>query len=92
VSRPGALGTAAASGTARDLSPRNIRVHVIQPGPVDTDMNPADTDFANVLRPMTALARTARSEEIANLAALLASAESYYITRATIDIDDGVTI
>jgi 3-oxoacyl-[acyl-carrier protein] reductase len=79
-------------GWARDLGPRNILVNAIQPGPVDTDLNPAEGDFAEVLRPLTALGRYARPEEIANLAAFLASDESSYITGATIDIDGGMTI
>ncbi|MDJ0948167.1 MAG: SDR family oxidoreductase [Alphaproteobacteria bacterium] len=79
-------------GWARDLGPRNILVNVIQPGPVDTDLNPADGDFANVLRPLTALGRYARPEEIANLAAFLASDQASYITGAAIDIDGGLAI
>jgi 3-oxoacyl-[acyl-carrier protein] reductase len=79
-------------GWARDLGPRNILVNVIQPGPVDTDMNPAKGDLAKVLRPLTALGRYGKPEEIANLAAFLASDEASYITGATIDIDGGMTI
>jgi 3-oxoacyl-[acyl-carrier protein] reductase len=83
---------ALARGWARDLGHRDILVNVIQPGPVDTDMNPAEGDFANVLRPMTALGRYARPEEIANLAAFLASDQASYITGAAIDIDGGMVI
>ncbi len=79
-------------GWARDLGPRNILVNVIQPGPVDTDMNPAEGDFASFLTPMTALGRYGKPEEIANLAAFLASDEASYITGAAIDIDGGMTI
>lgn len=79
-------------GWARDLGPRNILVNVIQPGPVDTDMNPAEGALAEVLRPLTALGRYGKPEEIANLAAFLASGEASYITGATIDIDGGMTI
>src|SRR5512132_3384437 len=79
-------------GWARDLGPRNILVNVIQPGPVDTDMNPAEGALAEVLRPLTALGRYGKPEEIANLAAFLASDEASYITGATIDIDGGMTI
>ena len=79
-------------GWARDLGPRNILVNAIHPGPVDTDLNPAEGDFAEVLRPLTALGRYGRPEEIANLAAFLASDESSYITGATIDIDGGLSI
>ncbi len=79
-------------GWARDLGPRNILVNAIQPGPVDTDLNPAEGDFADVLRPLTALGRYARPEEITNLTAFLASDEASYITGTTIDIDGGMTI
>ena len=81
-----------AKGWARDLGDRNILVNAIQPGPVDTDLNPADGDFAGVLTPMTALKRYGRPEEIANLTAFLASDEASYITGATIDIDGGMTV
>ena len=79
-------------GWARDLGPRGIRVNAIQPGPVDTDMNPADGEFAQFLTPMTALGRYGRAEEVAALAAFLASGESSYITGAGIDIDGGMTL
>jgi 3-oxoacyl-[acyl-carrier protein] reductase len=83
---------ALARGWARDLGPRGILVNVIQPGPVDTDMNPADGPSADMLRPLTALGRYARPEEIAALAAFLASGETSFITGATIDIDGGMSI
>ncbi|MEM8771042.1 MAG: 3-oxoacyl-ACP reductase family protein [Pseudomonadota bacterium] len=79
-------------GWARDLGSRNILVNVIQPGPIDTDLNPADGDFAEVLRPMTALGRYGKPEEVANLTAFLASDEASYITGAAIDIDGGMTV
>ena len=84
--------TALVRGWARDLGPRNILVNAIQPGPVDTDLNPADGGFAEVLTPMTALQRYGKPEEIANLAAFLASDEASYITGTAIDIDGGMTI
>lgn len=76
-------------GWARDLGPRGILVNAIQPGPIDTDMNPADGPFAQALAPMTALGRYGKSEEVAALAAFLASDEASYITGAGIDIDGG---
>jgi 3-oxoacyl-[acyl-carrier protein] reductase len=79
-------------GWARDLGRRNIRVNAIQPGPIDTDMNPSDGDFADGMRRMTALGRYGKSEEVAALAAFLASDESSYITGARIDIDGGMTV
>lgn len=77
---------------ARDLGERNILVNAIQPGPVDTDLNPADGDFADLLTPLTALKRYGKPEEIASLTAFLASDEASYITGATIDIDGGMTV
>lgn len=81
-----------ARGWARDLGPRGILVNVIQPGPIDTDLNPADGPFADVLKPMTALGRYGTADEVAALAAFLASDEAGYITGATIDIDGGFSI
>lgn len=79
-------------GWARDLGRRNIRVNAIQPGPIDTDMNPADGQFGERMSKMTALGRYGRAEEVANLAAFLASDQSSYITGAGIDIDGGMTL
>lgn len=52
-----------AKSWARDLGKRNILVNAIQPGPVDTDMNPADGGLADILTPMTALNRYAKPEK-----------------------------
>ncbi|GLQ19816.1 SDR family NAD(P)-dependent oxidoreductase [Algimonas porphyrae] len=79
-------------GWARDLGRRNIRVNAIQPGPIDTDMNPSDGDFSEWMRKMTALGRYGKADEVAALAAFLASDESSYITGAGIDIDGGMTL
>lgn len=81
-----------ARGWARDLGPRGILVNVIQPGPIDTDLNPADGPFASVLTPHVALGRYGTVEEVAALAAFLASDEASYITGAAIDVDGGFTI
>ncbi len=82
-----------ARGWARDLGPRNILVNVIQPGPIDTDLNPADErDAAIAMTKLTVLGRYGRVDEIAALAAFLASEEASYITGAAIDIDGGFSI
>ncbi|HEU4431461.1 MAG TPA: 3-oxoacyl-ACP reductase family protein [Myxococcota bacterium] len=76
-------------GLARDLGPRGITVNNVQPGPVDTDMNPAQGEFAELLKPLTSLGRYGRDEEIAALVAFLASPESSYVTGASLTIDGG---
>lgn len=81
-----------ARGWARDLGPRGILVNVVQPGPIDTDLNPADGPFAETLTKLTALGRYGKAEEVAALTAFLASGEASYITGALIDIDGGLTI
>ncbi len=58
-------------------------------GPVDTDMNPDDGDFAETLKGLMALPRYARSEEIASFVAYLAGPEAAYITGASLTIDGG---
>jgi 3-oxoacyl-[acyl-carrier protein] reductase len=78
-------------GLARDLGPRDITVNNIQPGPTNTDMNPADGSFADRLRGYIALGRYGRDEEIAGMVAYLASAEAAFVTGASIKIDGGFT-
>jgi 3-oxoacyl-[acyl-carrier protein] reductase len=76
-------------GLARDLGPRGITVNNIQPGPVDTDMNPADGPFASQLKGMIAVQRYGRADEIAGMVAYLASPEAAYVTGASLPIDGG---
>lgn len=79
-----------ARGWARDLGARGITVNVIQPGPIDTDMNPADGELAKQFTARIPIGRYGRSEEVAALAAFLASDEAGFITGAGIDIDGGL--
>ena len=76
-------------GLARDLGLRGITVNNIQPGPVDTDMNPADGIFADRMKSITALQRYGRSEEIADMVSYLASPEAGFVTGANLKIDGG---
>src|SRR2546421_4401781 len=76
-------------GLARDLGLRGITVNNVQPGPIDTDMNPADSDFAKTLVPITALQRYGNTDEIASFVAYLASPEASYITGASLLADGG---
>jgi 3-oxoacyl-[acyl-carrier protein] reductase len=75
---------------ARDLGPKGITVNCVQPGPIDTDMNPADGPMSGMLTPLTALGRYGRPQELAELVAFLAGPESSYLTGATINADGGL--
>jgi 3-oxoacyl-[acyl-carrier protein] reductase len=81
-----------ARGWAQDLAKRNILVNVVQPGPIETDLNPIDGDFAPLVLPHIALGRYGRAEEVAALTAFLASDESSFITGSLIDIDGGFSL
>jgi len=76
-------------GLARDLGPRGITINNVQPGPVDTDMNPANSEFADSLMGLMAVGRYGHVEEIASFVAYLAGPEAAYITGASLTIDGG---
>jgi len=78
-----------ARGAARDLGPRGITVNVVQPGPTDTDMNPADGPWADAGRAATALGRYGEPADVASLVAFLASDEARFITGASLNVDGG---
>mgnify|MGYP003392831765 CR=1 FL=1 len=78
-------------GLARDLGSRGITINNIQPGPVDTDLNPATGECADTLRKLMALPRYAVVDEIAGLAAYLAGPEAGFVTGASLTIDGGFT-
>jgi 3-oxoacyl-[acyl-carrier protein] reductase len=76
-------------GLARDLGPRGITINNVQPGPVDTDMNPAHGDFAESLIPLMAVGRYGTADEIAGFVAYLVGPEAGYTTGASWTIAGG---
>jgi 3-oxoacyl-[acyl-carrier protein] reductase len=81
--------TGLAKGLARDLGPRKITVNNVQPGPIHTDMNPAETDFAASLHQLMALPRHGHADEVAAMVAYLAGPEAGFVTGADLLIDGG---
>jgi len=78
-----------AKGLARDFGPREITVNVIQPGPTDTEMNPADGPLHQAMHSFMAIKRHAHADEIAAMAAWIAGPEAGIVTGAALTIDGG---
>jgi 3-oxoacyl-[acyl-carrier protein] reductase len=76
-------------GLARELGARGVTVNVVQPGSIDTDMNPAQGPFGEPLRAITALGHYGAVEDIADMVTFLASEKARYITGATLTVDGG---
>lgn len=90
-----AMGKAAlvglTKGLARELGPREITVNLVEPGPVDTEMNPADSERANGVRAQMAIQRYGKAADIASMVALLAAGEANFVTGSVIRVDGGIT-
>lgn len=78
-------------GLARELAPRGITANIVNPGPIDTDLNPADGPMADTIRALTALGRFGQPEEIAEVVAALAGDAGTYVTGTSINADGGFT-
>jgi 3-oxoacyl-[acyl-carrier protein] reductase len=78
-----------AQSLSREVGDRGITVNNVQPGPIDTDLNPAAGDWAAPQKAVTALKRYGSVDEVAALVAFVASPESAYITGANLTVDGG---
>jgi 3-oxoacyl-[acyl-carrier protein] reductase len=76
-------------GLSREVGSRGITVNNVQPGPIDTDLNPAAGDWAAPQIANTALKRYGQVEEVAALVAFVAGPEASYITGASLTVDGG---
>ena len=77
-------------GLARDLGPRGITINNVQPGPINTEMNPDHTEIAEMLKKQfMALPRYGSADEVAAMVAYLAGPEAGYVTGASLTIDGG---
>jgi 3-oxoacyl-[acyl-carrier protein] reductase len=79
-----------AQGLARELGARGITVNNVQPGPIDTDLNPASGEGAGGQKAATALGRFGHVDEIAAMVAFVAGPESSYLTGANLTVDGGM--
>src|ERR1700682_3970668 len=77
-------------GLSRELGSRGITVNNVQPGPIDTELNPATSEWAVPQKAATALDRFGRVDEIAAMVAFVAVPESSYITGANLTVDGGM--
>jgi 3-oxoacyl-[acyl-carrier protein] reductase len=77
-------------GLSREVGSRGITVNNVQPGPIDTDLNPASGDWAVPQKAATALNRYGRVDEVAALVSFVAGPESSYITGANLTVDGGM--
>jgi len=76
-------------GLSREVGSRGITVNNVQPGPIDTDLNPAAGEWAVPQKAATALDRYGHVEEVAALVAFVAGPEASYITGANLTVDGG---
>src|SRR6202795_3699347 len=77
-------------GLSREVGSRGITVNNVQPGPIDTDLNPANGDWAVPQKAVTALNRYGHVDDIAAMVAFVAGPEASYVTGANLTVDGGM--
>jgi len=77
-------------GLAREVGSRGITVNNVQPGPIDTDLNPATSDWAVPQKAVTALNRFGHVNDVAAMVAFVAGPEASYVTGANLTVDGGM--
>lgn len=77
-------------GLARELGARAITVNLVRPGPIDTDMNPADGSLAASILPSLSIPRYGKTDEVAEAVAFLAGSGAAYVTGSGILVDGGI--
>ncbi len=82
--------TGLTKGLSRDLGPLGVTVNNVQPGPVNTDMNPADADGSDVQRSWTSVGHYGKPDDIAAAVAFLASPAAAFINGESLTVDGGV--
>jgi 3-oxoacyl-[acyl-carrier protein] reductase len=79
-------------GLARELGPRGITVNNVQPGPIDTDMNPDQGEFAESAKQLMSIGRYGQPRDVAGVVSYLAGPDTGYITGANWNVDGGFTV
>ena len=79
-------------GWSRDLGPKGITINAVVPGPINTDMNPEESDLAQHLKQQVPLGRYGTADEVAALTNFLVSSEAGFITGSRMIIDGGMSV